>query len=307
MKKLALLLGSILVATSVSAKEVVVVPEVVVVEPVVAEIVEATPALRATNVGVWTEYDRYMEGQSADGVYFGAKTGFATENWVFTFAARKVWSENANGDFDAAGSDRIDYRAKRNFNKDGEFKYSLGTGFRNEDEYDRYYLTGDYSYGMFSGWGYTGYTTNDADGGTKTLADGTEVLVTEADYWYSETVPVAITVGPVTVGYYLESMAYVGADAKEDFLQQELNIAFPLYEAETYSLGFQYDLGISQTQKGADEYDFADKHTFSINGSYQLTENSTLDAYYTFELTDLNGPTGTQKYGEAGLGWNYKF
>ena len=58
-----------------------------------------------------------------------------------------------------------------------------------------------------------------------------------------EGMPVAVTVGPVTVGYYFEWDKYVNAlpveeqGYKYNFMIHQLRVMFPLYTGEKLSLG----------------------------------------------------------------------
>ena len=221
MKKLALLLGALSLVSSVAyAKEVVpAVEEVVVVEE--AAPVAAAPALRVTSIGQYVEVDN-NSGSSDIGetVFFGNTVGLAYgDNWTFGLLGAKMWDMDT--DEGIHGNDhRLQLDAWRNFEN-----ASLGLRWRGQADYDRYYLRGKYSYGMFSGWVDFTYQSNNSGVG-------------HTDNWYSEGMPVAVTYGPVTVGYYYEwdkmidDKAEKDGDLYESTLSHRLRVMAPLYTGE---------------------------------------------------------------------------
>ena len=98
MKKLGLLLGSLLMVGAVAqAKEAVVAPVVVeetvqevVVAPIVVE--EAKPWLRLTSIGQEIEIENNSGGSNiGESVYFGNSVGLSTDNWNFGITAARFW------------------------------------------------------------------------------------------------------------------------------------------------------------------------------------------------------------------------
>ena len=115
---------------------------------------------------------------------FGNSVGLAYgDDWTFNLLARKGWDMDTDDGIHSKGH-RIDIDAWRNFEN-----FSVGARWRQESNKDRYLARFKYSYGMFSGWVDAGYESNNTDA---------------EDNIYSEGMPVAVTVGPVTVGYYFE-------------------------------------------------------------------------------------------------------
>ena len=303
MKKLALLFGALSLVSSVAyAKEVVpAVEEVVVVEEVAP--VAAEPAFRVTSVGQYVEVDN-TSGKSDIGeeVYFGNTVNFAYgDNWTFNLTAHKTW--NMDTDNGVEGKDhRLQLDAWRNFEN-----FSLGLRYRGQETYDRYYLRGKYSYGMFSGWADVAYQSNNSSADTE-------------DNIYSEGMPVAVTVGPVTVGYYYEFDRHMNAlpvakeQGYEGTLSHQARVMFPLYTGEKLSLGAEYRYQFAQdkdfTVSNA-KYDEKTAHIGIINAAYKLTENLTLDGYYRYDFNEYDGQNKEDAhdnyYGEFYAGWTYSF
>ena len=301
MKKLALLLGALSLVSSVAyAKEVVpAVEEVVVVEE--AAPVAAAPAFRVTSIGQYVEVDN-TSGSSDIGeeVYFGNTVNFAYgDNWTFGLLAHKTW--NMDTDKGIHGENhRLQLDAWRNYEN-----FSLGLRYRGQENYDRYYVRGKYSYGMFSGWADLAYQSNNS-------MDNTD----REDSWYSEGMPVGVTVGPVTVGYYYEWDKYMNAlpNGYESTLSHQLRVMAPLYTGEKLSLSAEYRWQFAQDEdyevSGA-SYDEKTAHIGILYAAYKVTDNLTLDGYYRYDFNEYDGQNKEDKadnyYGEFYAGWTYTF
>lgn len=312
MKKLALLLGALSLVSSVAyAKEVVpAVEEVVVVEE--AAPVAAAPALRVTSVGQFIEVDN-TSGSSNIGedVFFGNNVGLAYgDNWTFNLMASKIWDVDTDGVH--SKNHRIDLDAWRNFEN-----FSVGARWRQQTDKDRYYLRGKYSYGMFSGWADVTYEAqNDGPKGN-----------TWDDNWYSEGMPIAVTVGPVTLGYYYEYYNYLGADnasenAVETDLRHQVRAMFPIYNGEKLTLSGEYRYQFAQDVEQYDklyghkvEENWQEKtaHIAILNASYAVTDALSISGYYRYDFNEYEGNGKGVKdkadnyYGEFSIGWNYAF
>ncbi|WP_300357153.1 hypothetical protein [Fusobacterium sp.] len=305
MKKVALLLGALSLVSSVAyAKEVVpAVEEVVVVEEVTP--VAAAPALTVTNFGQFVEVDNTSGGQNiGEEVHFGTNVGLAYDDWTFDLMARKTWSMDTHDGIYSAGH-RIDMVAMKNYEN-----FSIGAKWRQEEKYDRFLAKFKYSYGMFSGWVDAGYQTNN----TKDTNDG----------WYSEGIPVAVTVGPLTVGYYYEWDRAINPSVNEDkygyegTLTHQVRAWAPLYTGEKLTVGAEYRYQFAQDKdykKAVKETNWQEetRHIANLNASYALTENLSIDGYYQYEWKDFEGHSGAKDsksdryYGEFCIGWNYTF
>ena len=312
MKKLALLLGALSLVSSVAyAKEVVpAVEEVVVVEE--AAPVAAAPALTVTYVGQSLEVDN-DSGSSADigeAVHFGNSVGLAYGDWTFDLFARKTWSMDTDDGIHSSGH-RLQLDAWKQVNDNLAF----GLRYRGQNEFDRYYLRTKYNYGMFSGNIDVAYQSNNA------ASD-------HEDAYYVEAIPVAVTVGPVTVGYYVEADTW-SVNTKEDGFEhkyrQQLRVGAPLYTGEKLSLGLEYrwqfDTDVEYDKdvpkyKGAYKEENSNTHILYLSGSYALTENLSIDGYYQYDMKEFDAKDGTDKeagvddnkyYGEFCIGWTYTF
>lgn len=312
MKKLALLLGALSLVSSVAyAKEVVpAVEEVVVVEE--AAPVAAAPALTVTYVGQSLEVDN-DSGSSADigeAVHFGNSVGLAYGDWTFDLFARKTWSMDTDDGIHSSGH-RLQLDAWKQVNDNLAF----GLRYRGQNEFDRYYLRTKYNYGMFSGNIDVAYQSNNA------ASD-------HEDAYYVEAIPVAVTVGPVTVGYYVEADTWsvnTREDGFEHKYRQQLRVGAPLYTGEKLSLGLEYrwqfDTDVEYDKdapkyKGAYKEENSNTHILYLSGSYALTENLSIDGYYQYDMKEFDAKDGTDKeagvddnkyYGEFCIGWTYTF
>ena len=304
MKKLALLLGALSLVSSVAyAKEVVpAVEEVVVVEE--AAPVAAAPALTVTYVGQSLEVDNTSGAEDiGEGVHFGNSVGLAYGDWTFDLFARKTWSMDTDDGIHSDGH-RLQLDAWRNFDN-----YSLGFRYRGESTKDSYYLRGKYNYGMFSGNLDVAYRSKNGESGS-------------SDSIYIETIPVAVTVGPVTVGYYFEAddIALNTSEGEvEHWWRHQLRVGAPIYQGEKLSLGLEY-----RWQFNSDtEYDgkapaykekSSNSHVLYLSGSYAVTENLSIDGYYQYDMYDFDEENGKvadvdsdRYYGEFCIGWTYTF
>ena len=321
MKKLALLLGALSLVSSVAyAKEVVpAVEEVVVVEE--AAPVAAAPMLRVTNVGQYIEIDNYSRHRAGDGagndnldignVMLGHQVGLAYgDDWTFNLMARKGWDTDTDDGFHSEGH-RIDIDAWRNFEN-----FSVGARWRQEANMDRYLGRVKYNYGMFSGWVDAGYQFENKN---EKPGKGNNDLI------YSEGMPVAVTVGPVTVGYYYEYKDWngTGSDNGEqtDEMSHQVRLMTPLYTGEKLSLGAEYRYQFLQDKEFENKagkkvaWQENNRHIAILNANYALTENLSVYGYYQYEwnkyeLQDGHQGDRDQKddyYGEFAIGWNYAF
>lgn len=329
MKKLALLLGALSLVSSVAyAKEVVpAVEEVVVVEEAVP--VAAAPALTVTYFGQGLEVDN-TSGSNSEGnvgtTHFSNSVGLAYDDWTFDLMARKSWDIDTDEGTHSTGAFRIDLDAWKKVNDN----LSVGARWRQEKSMDRYYLRTKYNYGMFSGNIDVAYqSSNDTVGRT---ANGPR------DGYYVEGTPVAVTVGPVTLGYYFktESNIVTGSEPSTEagidhWYRHQLRASMPIYQGEKLNVGVQYAWefanDIETDGKDADTYTLKhdnNSHILWLNASYAVTENLTVSGYYEYDMFEWekegNGKTyvdnrgnatgskdSDKYYGEFYIGWTYTF
>jgi hypothetical protein len=310
MKKLALLLGALSLVSSVAyAKEVVpAVEEVVVVEE--AAPVAAAPALTITNIGQYIEVDNtsghnYKKDKAniGEAVHFAQVVGLAYDDWTFGLMARKAWSMDTDEGIYGAGH-RIELDVWKNYDN-----FSVGARWRQEETYDRFVARVKYNYGMFSGWVDAGYDFGNAS-------------ESQNDNIYSEGMPVAVTVGPVTLGYYYEYYGYNGMSSAdngetEEEIRHQVRAMFPLYTGEKLSLSAEYryqfanDFEVEKNAEGKEAYYENNRHIGIINANYAVTDSLSVYGYYEYDWNkydEHDAPTKADDYyGEFCIGWNYAF
>ena len=304
MKKLALLLGALSLVSSVAyAKEVVpAVEEVVVVEEAAPV---AAPAFRVTSIGQYVEVDNTSGGSDiGEEVYFGNTVNFAYgEDWTFNLTAHKTWDMDTDKGIHS-NNHRIEVGGWRNFDN-----FALGMKWRAQETYDRLYLRGKYSYGMFDGWADVAYQANNEKAGDNL-----------GDQWYSEGEPIAVTVGPVRFAYYYELNHMLGDVAKgdkEDDIVHQLRASLPVYQGEKLSLGleYRYQFAHDEEYNGKEPWQETTKHIGIIKAAYAVTENLTVDGYYRYDFRSYEAKDGgadykdahDDYYGEFYAGWTYTF
>lgn len=320
MKKLALLLGSLLVVgATATAKEAVVAPvevskEVVVVaEPIVEEVViveKDEPAFKVTRFGMWTENDNTAghEDGNIGLTYLGMDLGLASASgdWTYGIQAYKAWTlDTDDGVLDGQDNERLQLDAWRHFNRDEAFKYSLGARARLQNNYDRYYLRGKYSYGFLSGWTDLMYQSNNGESNKR-------------DEQKMEIMPLNMTFGPLTFGYFFYGMRNTGdvpsGDRRGEVTEHQLRAYFPLFSYEKLSTDVELRLGLHRDQKQAEkkrkddgDYNFGDLQRYALNVNYAYSERLSFTGYYLYEIVKYSTDKRDNYYGEFGAGWSYKF
>lgn len=320
MKKLALILGSLLVVGTVTqAKEIVAVPTPIVVEeatvveqPVVVENVavveKAQPALRLTSVGQSLEVDNTSGGANiGESVLFLNQVNLATDNWTYGITGGVVFSSDTDHMFEDSHA-RMQLDAVRNF----ENAYA-GVRWRAEDTYNRYYLRTGYNYGMFSGW--MDVQSWVYDNGSK-----------NQDKMELEMMPANVTLGPITVGYYLDYNNYSGAGQTTDhgMLQESYNhqirAYLPVYTGEKLGLDLEYRLGLHNSKDfnnkkvaGYTVYKDFQYNSLTLNATYAVNDALDISTYYRYDINNFEAKDGAANtnsgkyYGEFAIGWNYSF
>ena len=293
MKKLTLLLAAVTIASAAYAKEVMPVAEVA-----------AAPMLTVTSVGQFIEIDNDSGADDGDVgvVMLGNSVNFAYgDDWTFGLMARKDWTTDTDD-----GMHSVNHRLELSTWKDmGD--YSLGFKWRQQNDKDRYLLRTKYSYDMFSGWIDAGYESYNNSKSTK------------ADQWYFEMMPVKVTYGPITVGYYLEAGITAGSTSngdKESWTNHQIRLYAPLYTADKLSLAAEYRYQFRNNEEyDGDNTDWQEnnRHIGILKAAYAMTDNLTIDGYYRYDFNQYDGHDGALKddnddyYGEFCVGWTYKF
>ena len=317
MKKLALLLAALSVASVSYAKEVMpeaapVVEEAPVVEQEVVE-VKAAPVLRVTSVGQQLVVENSSNANDGgyedvgEKVHLKNMVGLALgDNWTFNLMARKTWKasiddhelNDTTGSGMKSNGHRLELGATRHFEN-----FSLGLRWRGEQNQDAIFLPVSYNYGMVSGWFDPAYYF--ADEGQ--------------DYFYLEAEPVVLSYGPVQLAYYFEGTKYTGdgdgntlTSTKSDYAHQA-RLRGTVYSNDTFSVGAEYryqfaqDVEMVNGNKNVEN----NRHIAVLSAAYNVTENLTVDTYYQYEFNKYEQHEGTTMdddyYGEFGLGWSYNF
>lgn len=317
MKKLALLLAALSVASVSYAKEVMpeaapVVEEAPVVEQEVVE-VKAAPVLRVTSVGqqlvVENKSNANGLGQENIGekVHLKNMVGLALgDDWTFNLMARKTWKASTDDVVDSTGTwdgmksngHRLELGATRHFEN-----FALGLRWRGEQGSDAIFLPFSYNYGMVSGWFDPAYYfVNESKG---------------QDKFYLEAEPVVLSYGPVQLAYYFEGTKWTGDgnatdDVKSDYVHQA-RLRGTVYSNDTFSVGAEYRYQFAQDVEMLNGKDGVEnnRHIAVLSAAYNVTENLTVDTYYQYEFNKYEQHEGTAMdddyYGEFGLGWSYNF
>ena len=330
MKKLALLLAALSVASVSYAKEVMpeaapVVEEAPVVEQEVVE-VKAAPVLRVTSVGqqlvVENKSNANGLGQENIGekVHLKNMVGLALgDDWTFNLMARKTWKASTDDVVDSTGTwdgmksngHRLELGATRHFEN-----FALGLRWRGEQGSDAIFLPVSYNYGMVSGWFDPAYYFANESG------------VSGQDYFYLEAEPVVLSYGPVQLAYYFEGTKYTGDgafDSKEKeyadhTYTHQARVRGTVYSNDVFSVGLEYRYQFAQEEvykdlAGKETTLENNRHIAVLSAAYNVTENLTVDAYYQYEFNKYEAeydgksvtPDDDDYFGEFGLGWSYKF
>ena len=326
MKKLALLLAALSVASVSYAKEVMpeaapVVEEAPVVEQEVVE-VKAAPVLRVTSVGqqlvVENKSNANGSGQENIGekVHLKNMVGLALgDSWTFDLMARKTWKASTDDvvedgttwDGMKSNGHRLELAATRHFEN-----FSLGLRWRGEQNQDAIFLPVSYNYGMVSGWFDPAYYF--ADNGQ--------------DYFYLEAEPVVLSYGPVALAYYFEGTKYTGDGAFDEktgltadhTYTHQARVRGTVYSNDVLSVGLEYryqfaEEAVSKSKTGVETTLENNRHIAVLSAAYNVTENLTVDTYYQYEFNKYDKEVGGKSvtpddddyFGEFGLGWSYKF
>lgn len=318
MKKLALLLGSLLVVgTTVAAKEAVVVPvevskEVVVVAEPVAEviIVEETPKFRLTSLSgrIVSENRSGKSNGNLGSNHFRISPSFAYgDNWTGFLEARRYFTSNTDSDYGAKKVFNKTYvRTLVGITRNNIFdNYSLGFTYDAKKEIDEYDVTlGFAPVKWFNGYATYGY-------GSDSKKDG-------SDYNYVEVLP-KLTYNGWAVGYYFEGTYYTQNDAKEEY--QQVRFYTPRWNVtDKLSVGAEWRLSVDADFKNMNgEKDFSMSHSVTDPGSknkafarayYQATDALQVWGEFAYEFgkfEDSEDSSRRSNRRDITLGVNHKF
>jgi hypothetical protein len=293
MKKLTLLLAAVTIASAAYAKEVMPVAEVA-----------AAPMLTVTSIGQYIEIDNYSENSNSDGdvghVMLGNTVNFAYgDDWTFGIMARKGWDTDTDDGF-GSNSSRIDLYGMKAYEN-----YNLGLKWRQENGKDEYMLRGNYSYGMFSGWGDLQYASIEG----------------KADRVEFEGVVAAVKYKTVKLGYYLNYYDYdlvsdIAAGEMKSEARHQVRISAPIYSGDKLDLGLEYRYQFNNDKDyngtATNGYTENTRQIVVLSADYAVNDNLSLSGYYEYDFNDYEEFDGSTDgdddyYGEFCVGWTYKF
>ena len=278
------------------------------------------PELKVKSVGQFIQVDNTSGNEDiGEKVHFGNKVSLSYgKDWSFGLMARKSWQADTDDGIHSKGH-RLDLDA---WKKMGD-NFSIGARWRQEANYDRYYLRTKYSYGMFSGDFDMAYQSNNGESG-------------KGDGYYFEGTPISVKLGPATLGYYFKTETPILAGSDFDkagidhWYRHQLRVGMPVYQGEKLNIGVQYgwefanDIEISG--KDADNHYTLkhdnNSHILWLTASYQATENLTFTGSYEYDMykwekegngtqyaksSSKSSKDSDKYYGELQIGWTYKF
>lgn len=321
MKKLALLLGSLLVVgVTASAKEVVVAPvevskEVVVVaEPVVeVVVVEEAPTLKLTSIktGVWSENRSGKKNGDLGANSLRLYTNFSYgDDWYGFFNARRYFNSNTNGsygdkDLFAKGATRTYVGIGRNNIFDN---YGLEFAYVSQSQWDKFDVTASFApTSWLSGYVMYEYKSDNGNGEAYAYAPGDKGVVTTVDASNSDANYVEfqpkLSYKGWGISYYLEGEYAIEHDAKYQFQQVRLftpSVAYGDFSVSgEYRGTVQYD---SKDNLGRTVYGVGEKmkNAFDVNriyahGKYALTETTTIFTSLGYEFGKWEEKNGSKK------------
>lgn len=301
MKKLALLLGSLLVVgATASAKEAVVAPvevskEVVVVAEPVAEVVviEEAPTLRLKSIrtGLWSENRSGKEHGDLGSNHLRFEANFAYgENWTGLLAARRYFTSNTN---DSYGEEDLfqksSVRTYVGVTRNNIFDdYSLGYTYQSRNNSDRHWFELGFAP---TSWldGYLAYEYKSNSGDT-------------TDYNYVEFQP-GLSYNGWTVAYYFEGEYAVEND--EQYELQQVKLFTPKAKFGKFAVSGEYRGTLSydaKNSKGDKDYGIGYKvdNAFDVNRvyakmTYGLTDSTTLFTNVGYEFGKWEEENGSKR------------
>ncbi|MGL4904439.1 MAG: hypothetical protein ACRCYM_00845 [Cetobacterium sp.] len=315
MKKLALLLGSLLVVgATASAKEAVVAPvevskEVVVVAEPVVEVVEVeAPTLKLTSIktGIWSENKSGKTNGNLGSNSLRLYTNFAYgEDWTGSFAARRYFTSNTKDSYGA--DDLFNKTTTRTYvgvTRNNIFEnYSLGFTYVSQNTWDKY----DLELGFAPTNWLTGYA----------LYEYVSAAGEDSDANYVEFQP-KLSYNGWGISYYFEGEYAIENDAKYEI--QQVRLFTPKAKIGKFAVSGEYRGTLShesEDEKGNTSYgvDTRMENAFDINRvyahtTYELTPSTTLFTSLGYQFgkwEDTKGNTKDQDITIVETGVTIKF
>jgi len=183
--------------------------------------------------------------------------------------ARKGWDTDTDDGFGETSS-RIDLYGMKAYEN-----YNLGFKWRQEQSKDEYMLRGNYSYGMFSGWGDLQYGA----------------LEGNSDRIEFEGVVAAVKYKTVKLGYYLNYYDYdiVGRannDGEKSETRHQVRVSAPIYSGDRLDLGLEYRYQFAHDFDMANNLSYQEnnRHIVILSADYAVNDNLSLSGYYEYDF-----------------------
>jgi hypothetical protein len=327
MKKFALLMGSLVVAATASAKELAPAPVAVKEEPVVVikEVEKKNTGLRATSISQTLGYEDW-ESNPHSLYYLATQVNLAygpNSEWTGYVEARKGWRYYSSSDKSYArqfrsyaGESRVQLSAKRNF-KFSEGSFSVGPRWRGYGDHDRFYLDMSYAYAPAYladyGIALSGFINPEY------RFRGDEARASDNRYGF-EMMPMTVGFKQFRIGYYLE--AYWGAKGgvENDYksVNQQIRMYFPIWKNDKWAFNFENRLFINKLVHEKDKAKYGidnrtDKNWQAnraiLKANYKATDKLTLSALYAYQYGKYEKADQTKDSGirnEVTVGFSYK-
>ncbi|MGL4392803.1 MAG: hypothetical protein ACRCSK_05170 [Fusobacteriaceae bacterium] len=222
--------------------------------------------------------------------------------WTFYIQGAAQGYEIKEGNAKDISWTRIELAAKRWVDV-GNFTGTFQARWRGAIDQNNYYFEPGYFYKATSGWASFGYLDY-----SKTISDG----------FYSEGVPLRVQIKKIGLGYYYEYEKLI--DNEISYLNQELRIDFPIFEAEKLYISSELRFGLGKTStdyNGNETYGtWLSYDPFKINEArlniwLSITPNFSLSFYGGLTggswKIDANKNTAKTFSQEYGMTWFYKF
>ncbi|WP_432204866.1 hypothetical protein ACQ9ZF_01315 [Cetobacterium somerae] len=318
MKKLALLLGSLLVVgATASAKEVVAPVEVskevvAVVEPVAeVVVVEETPTLKLSRIqtGIWSENRSGKTNGDLGSNSLRLNTKFTYgPDWYGFFNARRYFTSNQNGSY--GDKDLFAKAATRTYVGIGRNNifdnYGLEFAYVSQGQWDKFDVTASFApTSWLSGYAMYEYKSAAGNGDYKVTNDEgivDTVTASNSDAHYVEVQP-KLSYNGWGISYYFEGEYAIENDA--EYYYQQVRLFTP---AVTYG-----DFSVSGEYRGMLQYDSKDilgrtvygvgnkmKNAFDVNrvyllGNYAINDSTSIFTNLGYEFGKWEEKNGSKK------------
>ena len=268
-----------------------------------------SPKLEVTHIGQEIEIENSDGGADVDSIFFANTVGLSYKDWSFSVTGGKFWSYDGDD-----GIKSTDGRLQFDIWKPVTETLKLGTRFRLQDDYDRYYLNWDWNNGLFYSFSEAWYEAANSSDNHNT-----------ADSLNMEAQLLGVRYGRFAVSYYLGYYKFFGTQAQDatDYeVEHQVRLFADLYKGERFSLSTEVRVTIADDveTEGSNqkyrEYDDFGRTRIYLRPSYKVSDALTVYGYYGYEFKDRDYKNGATRsdyhtendnYQDIGLGWSYTF